>query len=80
MLGTLATYVGELEMTVGLEISYQFKKAIFVDDTIEMRWQITKIEHSEKMRGDILHLEGEIHNAQGQLCTVAHAKALHLHH
>lgn len=76
MIGMVATYSGECNMSVGLNFDFQLKKAIYADEAVEMVWEITKIEPNAKLQGDIVSMEGVIYNSQQQICTTAQTKVL----
>lgn len=76
MMGVVATYVSERTLTVGLNFDFQFKKAIFANEAIEIAWEITKIEASKKLKGDLIYFDGVIYNSDRQVCTIGQAKLL----
>jgi acyl dehydratase len=61
---------------LGLEFSYQFRKAARAGETLRLSWEVTAIEPSEKLDGDVLTLRGEIRDASGTLLVAGAAKVL----
>ena len=79
MMGVVATYVSERSLTVGLNFDFQFKKAIYADETVEFAWEITHIQPKEKLNGDLIDFEGVIYNSQREICTLGQARLLSYH-
>lgn len=79
MMGMVAAYVSERNLTVGLNFSFDFKKAIFANDTIDITWQIDKIDPNEKLGGDLIYFVGKITNQHHQICTTSNATLLSYH-
>jgi 3-hydroxybutyryl-CoA dehydratase len=48
---------------VGLDFSYELRRAARAGTTLRLRWEVTALERSEKLRGDVVTLAGSIVDA-----------------
>jgi acyl dehydratase len=48
---------------VGLGFSYELRRAARAGTILRLRWEVTALEHSEKLRGDVVTLEGAMEDA-----------------
>jgi len=62
--------------SLGLEFSFQFRRAAREGDTLHMRWEVVAIEHKETLRGDLARLEGDIKNQRDELLVMGRALVL----
>ncbi|HEX9290002.1 MAG TPA: MaoC family dehydratase [Anaeromyxobacteraceae bacterium] len=61
---------------LGLEFSYQLRKAARAGETLRLRWEVTAVERSEKLGGDLVFLDGEIRDGRGTLLVAGKGKIL----
>jgi acyl dehydratase len=61
---------------VGLEFSFQLRKAVPAGTLLRMRWEVLTVEPSERMRGQVLTVAGEARDAEGMLLVSATGKVL----
>ena len=60
---------------MGLETSFTFRRAARAGTTVVLRWEVTKVERSEKLKGDLVTLSGSIRDrAGGELLVEARGK------
>ena len=52
---------------VGLAFSYQLRRAARAGTRLRLRWEVTSVEPSEKLRGEVVHLAGSIRDGEGAL-------------
>ncbi|TCU20603.1 MaoC family dehydratase [Rhizobium sullae] len=71
MMGLVADYFSRNGEAVGLEFSFQFRKAVPAGSTMQAEWTITEVERSDKLGGHIVHLSGTLKRDQ-----VVHVAAL----
>lgn len=50
---------------VGLGFTYQLRRAARAGTTLRLRWEVTSVEHSPKLRGDVIRLVGAIRDESG---------------
>lgn len=78
MMGMVATFLSERRPALGLEFEFKFRKAVAAGDTVTMAWRIVAIEPSEKLKGDVVRLEGMLRNTAGDICVIAKSTSLSL--
>ncbi len=61
----VATHFSEITPMVGVDFSFSFLSAIRAGDTLRMHWTVSALTPSEKMKGTLAQLEGEVRNAKG---------------
>jgi len=61
---------------VGLEFSFQLRKAVPAGTLLRMRWEVLTVEPSERLRGQLITLEGEARDGEGALLVKATGKVL----
>ncbi|VWC75784.1 dehydratase [Burkholderia lata] len=59
----VATHFSEITPMVGVDFSS--RSAIRAGDTLRMHWTVSALTPSEKMKGTLAHLQGEVRNAKG---------------
>ena len=52
---------------VGLAFSYQLRRAARAGTRLRLRWEVTSVQPSEKLRGEVVHLAGSIRDGEGAL-------------
>jgi acyl dehydratase len=61
---------------VGLEFHFRLLDAVHPDEEIVFRWEIAAIEPSQRPRGEIVTLRGEVISAEGRPILDASARTL----
>ncbi len=74
--GSCAAFTTARGPAVGLEFSYQFRKAARAGVTLRLRWEVTAVEPSAKLGGDIVALRAEIRDGAGALLVAGAGKVL----
>lgn len=74
--GFCAAFTTSRAPCVGLEFSYQLRRAARAGDVLRMRWEVVSVERSEKLAGDLVTLGGEIRDQGGALLVSASGKVL----
>jgi acyl dehydratase len=79
MMGLVATHFTRRRSSVGLGFEFTFRRAVPAGSTMRMAWEVMRIEKQPLLGGDVLHLEGWMHDvAGGQLMVKATARLLML--
>ena len=76
MMAIPATHFSKKTMMVGLEFSFRFHKAIKAGETIDMEWEIIKVEPKASLQGVILTLDGKAVNQEEQVAVTCMGKIL----
>jgi len=63
MMGLVADHFAREGEAVGLEFSFQFKKAVPAGSTMTAEWSVVEVTWSEKLGGDVVHLAGTLSQA-----------------
>jgi 3-hydroxybutyryl-CoA dehydratase len=74
--GFCAAFTTARVPAVGLEFTYQFRKAARAGDVLKLRWEVTAVERSDRLGGDLVTLRGQIRDQQGALLVGATGKVL----
>lgn len=74
--GFCAAFTTSRAPCVGLEFSYQLRRAARAGDTLRMRWEVVAVEPSAKLGGDLVTLRGEIRDKGEALLVTASGKVL----
>ena len=61
--GACAAFTTAYGPGVGLGFSYELRRAARAGTTLRLRWEVTSVERSEKLGGEIVTLEGAIEDA-----------------
>ncbi|HUK65998.1 MAG TPA: MaoC family dehydratase [Anaeromyxobacteraceae bacterium] len=61
---------------LGLAFSYELRRAARAGTRLRLRWKVRAVEHSEKPRGEIVLLEGEIRDGEDTLLVRGEGKVL----
>jgi 3-hydroxybutyryl-CoA dehydratase len=59
-----------------VETSIKFTAPIYINDTIQMEWQVKRLEEKPKIDGGLVDLSGEVKNQQGIVAATAEARIL----
>ncbi|MGO4317983.1 MaoC family dehydratase [Agrobacterium sp. MCAB5] len=60
MMGLVADHFSRTGEMVGLEFSFQFRKAVPAESTMHAEWTITDVVRNDKLGGHIVHLAGTL--------------------
>ncbi len=52
---------------LGLEFSFQFRKAARAGDTVRLQWTVVRIDPKPRLDGVVVHMEGEVRSGGGEL-------------
>lgn len=63
MMGLVADHFARDGEAVGLEFSFQFKKAVPAGSTMTVKWSVLEMTWNEKLGGDLVHLAGTLEQA-----------------
>ncbi len=74
--GFCAAFTTSRAPCVGLEFSYQLRRAARAGDVLRMRWEVVGVERSERLAGEVATLRGEIRDQGGALLVAASGKVL----
>ena len=61
---------------LGLSFSYELRRAARAGTRLRLRWTVRAVERSEKPRGDLILLDGEILDGEGALLVRGEGKVL----
>ena len=75
-MGLAATHFAQSGGALGLEFTFEFRRAVRADDTLAMRWEITSLEPKASLAGDIAALSGVITNQDGVTVLTGRGKML----
>lgn len=76
MMGLIATYFSRETAMLGLEFTFQFRKAVKVGETVNMEWIIAAAEPKASLQGVIASLEGKAIDEQEQVVLTGSGKVL----
>jgi 3-hydroxybutyryl-CoA dehydratase len=61
---------------VGLEFSYQLRRAARAGDAYRMRWEVVAVERSHKLGGDVVTLAAEARDGEGRILVTGRGRVL----
>lgn len=76
LLGLTASHFSRGASMVGLEFWVQFRRPVFVDETIRLEWLVIKVTANARLGGDIVELRGRIKGQDGQTAVGAKGRVL----
>ncbi len=76
LMALTAAHFAKRGAVVGLEFSFRFKKPVFADETVTLEWLIVSVEHSARLKGDVVDMRGRVLNAAGETAVSATGKVL----
>jgi 3-hydroxybutyryl-CoA dehydratase len=59
---------------VGLGFSFELRRAALSGATLRLRWEVLSVERSERLKGEVVTLSGEIRDAGGVVLVTASGK------
>jgi acyl dehydratase len=74
--GFCAAFTTSRAPCVGLEFSYQLRRAARAGDVLHLRWEVVAVERSDKLAGDLFTLRGEMRDQTGALLVGASGEVL----
>ncbi|MDH7804547.1 MULTISPECIES: MaoC family dehydratase [unclassified Rhizobium] len=60
MMGVVADQMTRTREGVGLEFSFQFRRAVPAGATMKVVWTVTRVEPNAKLGGDVIHVTGTL--------------------
>jgi 3-hydroxybutyryl-CoA dehydratase len=76
LLARVATYFSRSTSMVGLEFTLKFQAPARPGDTLRFRWEVADVVWNEKLKGDIVSLEGSVWNSAGIELLTSQGKVL----
>lgn len=76
MIGRTAGIVTERTASLGIDMSYRFRRAVLADEPMRIRWTVVSVMPKPSHKGYIVAFEGELLNAAGEVAVSASAKSL----
>ncbi len=76
MMGAVATWLSQRTGSLGLEFTFQFRRAVLVDSVMTLEWRIIDIVSKPSLKGHIVSMEGALRQADGAVAVVATCKGL----
>ncbi len=61
---------------LGLEFSFQFRKAAVVGETVRLHWTVVRVEPKPRLDGAIVDMEGEARSRGGDLLVTGRSRLL----
>jgi 3-hydroxybutyryl-CoA dehydratase len=74
--GFCAAFTTSRRPAVGLEFSYELRRAARAGDAFRMRWEVVAVERSDKLGGDVVTLAAEARDGQGRLLVTGRGRVL----
>jgi acyl dehydratase len=75
-MGVTATEFSRRGAALGLEFSFRLAKAGLAGDTLRISWRVTRVEAKEKLGGELVFLDGDVRNGQGEVAVRGKATLL----
>ena len=76
MLGVLTQFILQRHTSLGLEFSFQLKKAVRANMPFTIFWEVATIEPKPSLGGDIALFKGKLTNAQMEIAILAENKSV----
>jgi acyl dehydratase len=76
LMGLVASHLSKTHEPAGLEFSFRFRRAVPAGTEAILSWQITAIEPSPKLGGDLVILAGEISDDAGRRFVSSEGRAV----
>ena len=74
--GFCAAFTTARAPALGLEFSYQLRRAVRAGDLFRMRWEVLAVEPSEKLGGELVTLAAEATDGEGRLLVTGTGRIL----
>lgn len=72
----VASVLSSLRPSLGLDISFQFRRAVRADETLTARWTLDSIARDEKLGGDIVVFVGALSYTSGEAAVIGRVVSL----
>lgn len=66
-MGVTASYFSQKGAALGLDFRIRFRKAAYPDELLRIEWVVMGVEFKEKLKGEIVQLEGSMTNPKGEV-------------
>lgn len=76
LLGLTAAHFSKDAAMVGLEFWVRFRRAVYADERIRLEWLVVRVEHNERLAGDVVELRGRIKGQDGHTAVGAKGRVL----
>ena len=76
LLAQAAAYFSRSASMVGLEFSFKFKAPVRPGDALRFRWEVMDVVWNDKLKGDIVSLEGSVRDSEGKELLTSQGKVL----
>jgi acyl dehydratase len=76
LMALTATHFSQHAQPLGLDFSLKFRKAVKAGDALALQWTVTRIEWKPSLNGELVSLEGEARNQDGEVALSATALLL----
>jgi len=76
MMGMVATHFSRETAMLGLEFTFHFRKAVLADEPITIAWEVMTVRPKASLGGELVTLEGQASNQQGQVVLTGTGKVL----
>jgi len=76
MIGRTAGIVTERTASLGMDMSYRFRRAVLADEPMRIRWSVVSVTPKPSHKGYIVTFEGELQSAAGEVAVSASARSL----
>lgn len=75
-MGSLASDITRVTPSVGLDFSFQLRKAARPGDALTVRWDVEEVKRSERLRGDVVSLALTARNQAGEVVVTGRGLVL----
>lgn len=76
LMALTASHFSRHAQPLGLEFKLHFHRAVRAGDTLELAWTVSRVQWKASLGGDLVWLEGEARNQQGEVALAATATLL----
>ena len=76
LLALSAEHFARICPALGLDFRVQFRKAVKAGDTLALEWTVVRVEDKPSMRGELVEMDGRVHNQHRELVLSGHGLVL----
>ncbi len=76
LMALTASHFSRHAQPLGLEFKLHFHKAVCAGDTLQLAWTVSRVQWKSSLGGDLVWLEGEARNQNGEVALAATATLL----
>lgn len=76
MMSAVAHFLSERGGALGLEFSFQLRKAISAESRLQLTWTVTNVQEKATLNGHIITLDGRLCDAERTVFVIGNGKAL----